>query len=172
MRRPVAARNATTQKRKNNAGIIGQQVYLSCARCNAKGAALLLLGSSRADASQPGLAANGGVPMNNSALGRLVDGRDERTDVPYLGVRVSSALAQSANSTQNLTIAQSPALGLARPFGSGFGISHGKDGGRERHGCSWLCQPRCGAIKPARYAARRWRRTSLPEPSTPWASAG
>src|SRR5207249_1442112 len=127
MRRPVAARNATTQKRKNNAGIIGQQVYLSCARCNAKGAALLLLGRGRADARQLGLALNRGVPMNNSALGRFVDGGDERSDVACLSVGVASgALAQSANSTQDLTIAQSPPLGLARAFGSGFGISHGK----------------------------------------------
>jgi hypothetical protein len=86
MRRPVAPRNATTQKRKKNAGIIGQQVYLSCARCNAKGAALLLLGGGGSDAHQPGLAANRGIPMNNSALGRFVDGRDERGDVTCLSV--------------------------------------------------------------------------------------
>src|SRR5438477_2480374 len=126
MRRPVAARKATTQKRNNNAGIIGQQVYLSCARCNAKGAALLLLGSGRADARQPGLPANCGVAMNNPALGRFVDGRDECGDVACLSFRVSSALAQGANSTQDLTIAQSAALDLARTFGCGFGISHRK----------------------------------------------
>src|SRR5215471_6361688 len=107
MRRPAAARKATTQKRKNNAGIIGEQVYLSCARCNAKAAALLLLGTGRADARQPGLAANCDVPVNNSALGRVVDGRDERSNVACLSVSVPGTLAQSANSTQNLTIAQS-----------------------------------------------------------------
>jgi hypothetical protein len=65
--------------------------------------------------------------MNNSALGRFVDGRDERSDVARLSVRVSGALAQGANSTQNVTIAQSAALGLAGTFSSGFGISHGKE---------------------------------------------
>jgi len=127
MRRPVAERKATTQKRNNNAGIIGLQVYLSCARCNAKGAALPLLGSGRTEARQPGLAANCGVPVNNSALGRFVDGRDEGSDVARLSVRVTGALTQSANSIQNVTIAQSAALGLAGTFGSGFGISHGKE---------------------------------------------
>jgi hypothetical protein len=89
-------------------------------------AAFLLLGSGRADAHQPGLAANRGIPMNNSALGRFVDGRDECVDVACLSVRVSGTLAQGANSTQDLMIAQSAALGLAPAFGSGFGISHGK----------------------------------------------
>jgi hypothetical protein len=126
MRRPVATRNATTQKRKNNAGIIGQQVYLSCARCNAKGEAFLLLCSGRADAHQPGLAANRGIPVNNSALGRFVDGRDKRSNLACLRARVTGALAQGTNSIQNLAIAQSLALGLARSFGCGFGISHGK----------------------------------------------
>ena len=83
----------------------GQQVYLSCARCNAKGAALRLLGSGRADARQPGLAANCGVAMNNSALGRFVDTRDERGDVGCVSVRVSGTFAQGTNSTQDLTIA-------------------------------------------------------------------
>jgi hypothetical protein len=87
---------------------------------------LLLLGSGRADARQPGLVANGGVPVNNSALGRFVDGRDERSDVAWLSFRTSGALAQSANSTQDVTIAQGAALGLARTFGGGFSISHGK----------------------------------------------
>lgn len=89
-------------------------------------AAFLLLGSGRADAHQPGLAANRGIPMNNSALGRFVDGRDKRSNVACLRARVTGALAQGTNSIQNLTIAQSPALSLARAFGSGFGISHGK----------------------------------------------
>jgi hypothetical protein len=126
MRTAVIARKATTKITRNNTGIIGQQVYLSCARCNGKGAASLLLGSGRADARQPGLAANRGVLMNNAALGRFVDGRDECGDVVCLSVRVSGTLAQGANSTQDLTIAQSAALRLARTFGGGFGISHGK----------------------------------------------
>jgi len=91
-----------------------------------KATALLLLGSGRADARHPGLAANRGVPMNNSALGRFVDGRDKGGDVAGLSVRITGAPTQGANTTQNLTIAQSAALGLARTFGSGFGISHGK----------------------------------------------
>src|SRR4030095_16275333 len=119
MRRPVVTRKATTQKRNNNAGIIGEQVYLSCARCNAKGAALLLLSSGRADARQPGLATNCGVAMNNSALRRFVDGRDECSDVGGLSVRVSCTLAQGASSTQDLAIAQSAALGLACTVGGG-----------------------------------------------------
>jgi len=90
---------------------------------------LLLLSSGRADARQPGLATNCGVAMNNSALGRFVDGRDERADVARLRVRISGPLTQSANTTQNLTIAQSAALDLACTFGSGFGISHEKKAG-------------------------------------------
>jgi hypothetical protein len=83
--------------------------------------------------------------MNNSTLGCLVDGRDECGHVACLSVGVSGTLAQGADSTQDLTIAQSAALGLARTFGSGFGISHGKNSGRERHGCSRVCQPRAPA---------------------------
>src|SRR5215467_2632590 len=154
MRTAVIARKATTQITRTNAGIIGQQVYLSCARCNGKGTASSLLGSGCAEARQPGLTANCGVAMNNSPLSRFIYGGDECGDFAGLSVGVSSAFAQGTNSTQHLTIAQSAALGLARTFGSGFGISHGKDSGRERHGCSWLCQPRSGTIKPARFAAK------------------
>jgi hypothetical protein len=64
--------------------------------------------------------------MNNSALGGFVDSRDEYTDVACLSVRVAGPLVQRTNSTQDLTIAQGSALGLARAFRSGFGISHGK----------------------------------------------
>ena len=103
----------------------GQQVYLSCARCNAKGAVVLLLGSSRASANEPGLAPNCGVAMNNSALGRFIDRRDERGDVG-LRFRIAGALIQRANTAQNLTIAQGMALRLTRTFGSGFGVSHVK----------------------------------------------
>ena len=87
---------------------------------------MFLLGSGRAEPRQPGLAANCGVPVNNSTLGRFVDGRDVGGDVAGLRIRVSGTLAQCANSTQDLTIVQSAALRLARTFGSGFGISHGK----------------------------------------------
>ena len=93
-------------------------------QCQRRG--LALLSSGRADARQPGLATNRGVAMNNSALRRFVDGRDECSDVGGLSARVSCALAQGASSTQDLAIAQSAALGLACTFGGGFGISHGK----------------------------------------------
>src|SRR5438477_9781203 len=122
MTRPVAARKATTQKRNNKAGIIGEQVYLSYARCNAKGGTFLLLGNRRADARQPRLVANGGVAVDNSPLGRFVDGGDEGGDVAGLSLGISAAFAQGANSTHDLTIAQGTALGLARTFSSGFGI--------------------------------------------------
>jgi hypothetical protein len=102
---------------------------------------LLLFGRSRAGAHQPGFAANRSVTVNNSAFGRLVDGRDQRGNVAGLSVSVSGALAQSANSTQNLMITQSATMGLASTFGSGFGISHEKNSGRERHGCAPVCQP-------------------------------
>src|SRR6266516_8156977 len=122
MRRPVIARKATTQMTRNKAGIIGQQVYLSCARCNAKRARLPLLAG--ASARQAGFATDGGIAMNNSALGRFIYRRNECVDIVRWRVRFGHALAQSPNTTQDAAIAKSSALSLARPFGSGFGVSH------------------------------------------------
>jgi hypothetical protein len=108
---------------RNKAGIIGQQVYLSCARCNAKRARLPLLAGAGASA-QFGFATDRGVAMNNSALGRFIYRRNECVDIVRRRVRFGRALTQSPNTTQNAAIAKSSALGLAGTFGSGFGVSH------------------------------------------------
>jgi hypothetical protein len=109
---------------RNKAGIIGQQVYLSCARCNAKRAKLPLLAGASASARQSGFATDGGIAMNNSALARFVYRRNECVDIVRRRVRFGRALTQSPNTTQNAAIAKSSALGLARTFGSGLGVSH------------------------------------------------
>jgi len=124
MRRPVIARKATTQMTRNKAGIIGQQVYLSCARCNAKRARLLLLAGASASARQSGFATDGGIAMNNSALGRFIYRRNESVDIVRWPVRFGRALTQSTNTTQDAAIAKSSALSLARALGSGFGVGH------------------------------------------------
>src|SRR5437899_3492676 len=143
MRRPVIARKATTQMTRNKAGIIGQQVYLSCARCNAKRARLLLLAGASASARQSGFATDGGIAMNNSALGRFIYRRNECVDIVRWPVRFGRALSQSTNTTQDAAIAKSSALSLARALGSGFGVGHAiKNSGREGHGCAPVCQPR------------------------------
>src|SRR5437764_7807952 len=136
MRRPVIARKATTQMTRNKAGIIGQQVYLSCARCNAKRARLLLLAGASANARQSGFATDGGVAMNNSALGRLIYRRNECVDIVRWRVSFDGALAQSPNTTQDAAIAKSSALSLARTFGSGFGVGHAIK--KLRAGASWI----------------------------------
>src|ERR1051326_6277592 len=125
MRIPVAARKATTQKRKSNAGIIGQQVYLSYARCNAKGAAPfnLLPGRGRAGAAQSRFTANSGIAMNDPVLGRFVDRGDERRDIGSLSAGAPGTSAEGANTTQHLSVVESAALSLSGAFGSGFGIS-------------------------------------------------
>src|SRR6266496_4573934 len=144
MRRPVIARKATTQMTRNKAGIIGQQVYLSCARCNAKRARLPLLAGARA--RQSGFATDGGIAMNNSALGRFIYRRNECVDIVRGRIRFGRAFTQSPNTTQDTTIAKSSALGLARTFGSGFGVGHAIK--KLRAGASWMrsylstCQPR------------------------------
>src|SRR5438552_15879231 len=98
---------------RNKAGIIGQQVYLSCARCNAKRAGVLLRAHDSARASQFGFATECGVAMNNSALGRFIYRRNECVDIARRRVGVGCALTQSPNTTQNPAIAKSSALGLA-----------------------------------------------------------
>src|SRR6184192_3842088 len=104
MRRPVIARKATTQMTRNKAGIIGQQVYLSCARCNAKRAKLPSLAS--ASAHQSGFATDGGIAMNNSPLGRFVYRRNEGVDIVRWRVRFGRALTQSPNAAQDAAIAK------------------------------------------------------------------
>jgi hypothetical protein len=136
MRRPVIARKATTQITRNKAGIIGQQVYLSCARCNAKPAGLPLLAGVSASACQSGFATDGGVAMNNSALGCFIYRRNERVDIVRRRVRFGWALTQSPDTTQNTAIAKSSALGLARTFGSGFSVGHAIK--KLRAGASWM----------------------------------
>src|SRR3977135_3583620 len=106
MRRPAIARKATTHMTRNKAGIIGQQVYLSCARCNAKRAGLSLLPGGSARARQSGLETEGGVAMNNSALGRFIDRGNERVDVGRGRVGVCRALTQTPETTQNPAIAK------------------------------------------------------------------
>ena len=151
MRRPVVTRKATTQKRNNNAGIIGQQVYLSCARCNAlQRRGLALLSSGRADARQPGLATNRGVAMNNSALRRFVDGRDECSDVGGLSVRVSARLLRVRVRLKTWRLRRARRWVWRARLAADLVLAMEKNSGRERHGCSWICQPRCGAIKPIR----------------------
>jgi hypothetical protein len=131
---------------RNKAGIIGQQVYLSCARCNAKRAGLSLLRGGSASARQSGFAADGGVAMNNSALGRFIYRRNECVDIVRWRVRFGRALTQSPNTTQDTAIAKSSALSLACTFGSGFGVGHAIK--KLRAGASWMrsylstCQPR------------------------------
>jgi hypothetical protein len=109
---------------RNKAGIIGQQVYLSCARCNAKRAKLPLLAGASASARQSGFATDCGIAMNNSALGRFIYRRNECVDIVRWRVRFGRALTQSPNTAQDGAIAKSSALGLARTFGSGFGVGH------------------------------------------------
>src|SRR5438477_10070948 len=104
MRRPVIARKATTQMTRNKAGIIGQQVYLSCARCNAKRARLPLLAGASANARQSGFATDGGVAMNNSALGRLVYRRNECADIVRCRASFDRTLTQSPITTQDAAI--------------------------------------------------------------------
>src|SRR4029077_12616578 len=136
MRRPVIARKATTQMTRNKAGIIGQQVYLSCARCNAKPAGFPLLPGASASARQAGFATDRGVAMNDSALGRFIYRRNECVDIVRRRVGVGRALTQRPNTTQNTAIAKSSALGLARTFGSGFGVGHAIK--RQWAGASWM----------------------------------
>src|SRR5207248_11322779 len=124
MRRPVIARKATTQMTRNKAGIIGQQVYLSCARCNAKRAKLPLLAGASVSAHQSGFATDGGIAMNNSPLGRFVYRRNEGVDIVRWRVRFGRALTQRPNAAQDAAIAKRSALGLPRTFGSVFGVSH------------------------------------------------
>jgi hypothetical protein len=109
---------------RNKAGIIGQQVYLSCARCNAKRAGFPLLAGDATRSRQLSFATDCGVAMNNSALGRFIYRRNERVDIARRRVGVGRALTQSPNTTQNPAIAESSALGLARTFRSGFGVGH------------------------------------------------
>jgi hypothetical protein len=121
---------------RNKAGIIGQQVYLSCARCNAKRAGLRLLAGASSSAHQSGFASDGSVAMNYPAFGRFIYRRNECVDIARRRVGVDRALTQTPNTTQNAAIAKSAALGLARTFGSGFGISHAIK--NQRAGASWM----------------------------------
>src|SRR5438132_12551189 len=124
MRRPVIARKATTQMTRNKAGIIGQQIYLSCARCNAKRARLLLLAGASASARQSGFATDGGIAMNNSALGRFIYRRHQCVDIVRWPVRFRRALTQSTNTSHDAAIAKSPARSLAREPSRVFGVAH------------------------------------------------
>src|SRR5207249_3061875 len=124
MRRPVIARKATTQRTRNKAGIIGQQVYLSCARCNAKRAGFLLLPGGGGGARQSGFATDSGVAMNNSTLGCLIYRRNELLNIGCLRVRFGGALTQRTKTASHAAIAKSAPLCLAGTFGSGFGVGH------------------------------------------------
>src|SRR5438270_3209769 len=136
MRRPVIARKATTQMTRNKAGIIGQQVYLSCARCNAKRAGLRLLAGASSSAHQSGFATDGSIAMNNPALGRFIYRRNKGADIARRCVGADRPLTQRANTAQNAAIAKSSALGLAGTFGSGLGVGHAIK--KLRAGASWM----------------------------------
>src|SRR5205807_6114868 len=79
---------------------------------------------------------DGGVAVNNSALGRFIYRRNEGVDIVGRRVGLGRALTQSPNTTQNTAIAKGPALGLARTFGSGFGVGHAIK--KLRAGASWM----------------------------------
>src|SRR5207248_601874 len=122
---------------------IGQQVYLSCARCNAKRAGLRLLAGASSSAHESGFASDGSVAMNYPAFGRLIYRRNEGAGIARRCVGAGRALTQGSNTAQDAAIAKCSALGLARTFGSGFGVGHAiKNCGRESHGCTPICQPR------------------------------
>src|SRR5436190_5386231 len=142
MRTPVAALKATTQITSNKAGIIGQQVYLSCAICNAKRSDVWLLGDGGASARQSRFAPDSGVAMNNPPLGGLIDRGNECVQIRRRRISSDGAFTHSANTAQNAPVAQRASLSLACAFGSGFCIGHaiGKQRG-ERHGCGSICQP-------------------------------
>lgn len=116
---------------------------------------ILLFGGRRAAANQPGLAPKRSIVMNNSALGRFVDGRDKCGNVAGLSLRIIGAFVQRANATRDLTIAESAALSLACTFGGGFRIGHERNNGRERHGCFSVCQPRLYRSKKGIQSATR-----------------
>src|SRR5438093_226476 len=92
IRRPVIARKATTQMTRNKAGIIGQQVYLSCARCNAKRAGLRLLAGASSSAHQSGFASDGSVAMNYPPFGRFIYRRNEGAGIACRCVGAGRAL--------------------------------------------------------------------------------
>ncbi len=66
--------------------------------------ALALLCFARAGAGQPRFAPINGVPMNNAALGRFIDGGKERSYIRRLRFRLAGAFAQSPNTRENATI--------------------------------------------------------------------
>jgi hypothetical protein len=73
-------------------GIIGQQVYLSCARCNAKRAGLRLLAGASSSAHESGFASDGSVAMNNPAFGRFIYRRNEGAGIARRCVGAGRAL--------------------------------------------------------------------------------
>src|SRR3954451_23350327 len=101
MRTPVAALKATTQITRNKAGIIGQQVYLSYAICNAKRSDVWLLGGSGASARQSRFAPNSGVAMNNPPLGSLIDRRNECVQIRRRRISSGGAFTHTSNTAQN-----------------------------------------------------------------------
>src|SRR5438045_2092095 len=124
MRRPVIARKATTQITRNKAGIIGQQVYLSCAICNAKRSVVWLLGGGGASAGQCRFAPKSSVAMNNPPLGGLIDRRNECVQIRRSRISSGGAFTYGPNMAQNAPVTQRPPLSLACAFGSGFCVGH------------------------------------------------
>src|SRR5207237_10740088 len=77
---------------EKQSGIIGQQVYLSCARCNAKRAGLRLLAGASSSAHQSVFASDGSVAMNNPATGRVIYRRNQAADIARRCVGAGRAL--------------------------------------------------------------------------------
>jgi len=71
----------------------------------------------RAGARQPRFAPISGVPMNNAALGRFIDGGKERSYIGRLRFRLAGAFAQSSNTRENATVSKRTVPGLACTFG-------------------------------------------------------
>ena len=75
-------------------------------------------------AVQASFAAIGDVSMNDPALGRFIERRDESARVFGFAAVGRVAFLKGTEMTDDSAIAQSAARGLAGAFGGGFGVSH------------------------------------------------
>src|SRR4029079_3536318 len=142
MRRPVIARKATTQMTRNKAGIIGQQVYLSCARCNAKRAGFLYFPAparGRTSLALRRMAALRGFMPRLSALSIA----EMRALISLAGASALAARLLNVRTrlkTRRLRSARR-SVWRARLAADFVLAMRSKKYGRERHGCAPICQP-------------------------------
>lgn len=77
---------------------------------------------------QTRFAAIRGVAMNDPALGRFIDGGDQRAFclLIFLAGVARDGFVHLPQASEDATITERAHCGLARAFGGGFGIGHGK----------------------------------------------